>query len=335
MASFLFVGLLLSACERAPEYETAKLSGRTMGTSYHITIVAAAGQPLPVEPAALQEKVDQELVKINQWMSTYIPDSELMEFNHAELNTWYTLPEPLMEVLGLSQQISEASGGAFDITVGPLVNLWGFGPEMRPEQVPSSDELAAAEARTGYTLLELTTEQARRKADVFVDLSAVAKGYGVDWVSRTLLKEGVANFMVEIGGEVRLKGHSPRGDAWHIAVEQPSVLTGTAAKALALTDESVATSGDYRNYFEVDGVRYSHTIDPATGMPITHNLASVTVVAESAAKADAWATALNVLGPERGIAVANQEKLAVYMIVKEGDVFSERQSDYFSQYIAQ
>ncbi|MDO3386379.1 FAD:protein FMN transferase [Gilvimarinus sp. SDUM040013] len=332
LASFLFMGVWISGCAKAPEYETAKMSGRTMGTSYHITLVSAADTPLGVDASTVQQNVDQELQLINQLMSTYIADSELMVFNESEVGQWRELSAPLLEVLSLSRQISEATAGAFDITVGPLVNLWGFGPQMQPDIVPSDQDLAAAKALIGYHKLELRDGQARRTAPIFVDLSAVAKGYGVDWVAQTLEQLGIVHYMVEIGGEVRVKGHSPRGNNWRIAVEQPAILVRDAAKALSLSDHAVATSGDYRNYFEVDGVRYSHTIDPASGKPITHTLASVTVVADSAAKADAWATALNVLGPEKGLQVAEAEKLAVYMIVKDGDGFSEKQTTHFAQF---
>ncbi|MDO6570042.1 FAD:protein FMN transferase [Gilvimarinus sp. 2_MG-2023] len=332
LASFLFVGLCIAGCERAPEYEVAKFSGRTMGTSYHITLVGQANTPLGVDVNALQDQVDEQLQYINQLMSTYIPDSQLMRFNDAEAGQWVDLSSPLLEVLAISQDISEASDGAFDVTVGPLVNLWGFGPQMQPEVVPSEEELAAAQALTGYQKLELNGNQARRSAPIFVDLSAVAKGYGVDWIVRELVEQGIASFMVEIGGEVRVKGHSPRGSKWRIAVEQPSMLTGSVAKAISLSDHAIATSGDYRNYFEVDGMRYSHTIDPVTGKPINHKLVSVTVVADTAARADAWATALNVLGPEQGMQLAEAEKLAVYMIVKDGDGFTESQSSHFSQF---
>lgn len=332
LASFLFWGLCLAGCEQPPEYELAKFSGRTMGTTYHITVVSDADVSLGIDTEALQREVDQQLELINQLMSTYIPDSELMVFNHSEVGQWSELSEPLLEVLKISRDISEASAGAFDITVGPLVNLWGFGPEMRPEKVPTDAELAAARALTGYHKLEIQGGKARRTAPVFIDLSAVAKGYGVDWIARLLTEQGIANYMVEIGGEVRVKGHSPRGGNWRIAVEQPSMLAGSAAKALSLSDHAIATSGDYRNYFEVDGVRYSHTIDPATGRPITHKLVSVTVVADTAARADAWATALNVLGPEKGMQVAEKEQLAVYMIIKNDTGFTESQSSLFSQF---
>lgn len=333
LASFLFIGALLAACDTGTvERDHLKLTGRTMGTSYHITLVSADKEPLEVDAEALQGDIDKALQLINQLMSTYIDDSELMRFNRAPVDEWVTLSAPLMEVLQISQRISVASDGAFDITVGPLVNLWGFGPEMRPERVPSEAELAEARDNTGFGHVQLNTTRARRTAPVQVDLSAVAKGYGVDWIADLLVERGFANFMVEIGGEVRAAGLSPRATPWRIAIEQPELIGGSVRFALELENKAVATSGDYRNYYEMAGVRYSHTIDPVTAKPITHNLASVTVVADTAAHADAWATALNVLGPERGMALANAEQLAVYMIVKDGEGFRDLHSQAFAPF---
>jgi len=331
-ASFLFLCLLMLGCSPSgTEHPSVKFSGQTMGTYYHITVVGPASGEFDVDVELLQEAVDKELVGFNQMMSTYIDDSELMRFNRSPVNQWVELSEPVMELLYISEDISQRSHGAFDVTVGPLVNLWGFGPEAKPDAVPSAEELTAALVRTGYEYLQLDVNRARRTADIDVDLSGVAKGYGVDWIANFLTDRGYNNFMVEIGGEVRAVGNSPRGAPWRIAVEQPSVMAGGARLALSLSDHAVATSGDYRNYFEVDGVHYSHTIDPSTGRPVEHSLVSVTVVTETAARADAWATALTVLGPEEGMALANAEQLAVYFIVKDNGGFVESQSVTFSQ----
>lgn len=333
LASFLFIGCLLSACESRTEREHYQFSGDTMGTTYHITLVADAGESLTVDTAGIETGVEKALVLINQQMSTYIDDSDLMRFNRSPLQEWQTLPEPLAEVLSISQRISERSDGAFDITVGPLVNLWGFGPEAQPEQVPTEAEIATLQSQVGYHHLELNGNRARRLTDIELDLSAVAKGYGVDYVANWLESQGVKHYLVEIGGEVRLAGQSPRGDAWRIGVEQPAMLRHSGRLALALSDIAMATSGDYRNYYERDDQRYSHTIDSRTGKPIQHNLASVTVLAKTSAEADAWATTLNVLGPEAGMAVAEREKLAVYMIVKTDEGFSDRYSAAFEPWL--
>ncbi len=329
LASFLFLNILLSGCESEDGREFHRFSGATMGTTYNVTLVAEENQPLELDVEAIQSELDAELVLINQQMSTYIDDSELMQFNRSAVDQWQRLSAPLAEVLAISQSISERSRGAFDITVGPLVDLWGFGPAAEPERVPSERDIEAVRSSIGYQHLSLEGQRARRNSDIRLDLSAVAKGYGVDHIARWLETRGYRHYLVEIGGEVRLSGKSPRGDAWRIGVEQPTLIQGEGRRALALTDIAMATSGDYRNYYERDGVRYSHTIDPRTGRPIRHRLASVTVLAPTAAEADAWATALNVLGPEEGMAMAEREKLPVYMVVKTEEGFDDDYSSAF------
>lgn len=329
LASFLFAlaALTLTGCDRASEPEALQLSGDTMGTRYHITLVPETEEAL--DRQALTEDIERELAQINQQMSTYIDDSELMRFNRAPEGEWHSLSSELAEVLEISHSVSQRSDGAFDITVGPLVDLWGFGPRGVPDTVPTQSELARVRDRVGYDRLALEGRRARKGGAIRLDLSAVAKGYGVDHLAEWLERRGHANYLVEIGGEVRLAGQSPRGDDWRIGVEQPAALQQSGRKALALTDIAMATSGDYRNYYERDGRRYSHTIDPRTGRPIEHRLASVTVLAETAAEADAWSTALNVLGPEAGMALAEREKLPVYMIVKAKEGFEDRYSSAF------
>lgn len=335
LASFLFLKvslflLLLSACSNEKPLESARLAGETMGTSYHVTLVAEAGKTL--NAAELQKGIDAELKLINQHMSTYIPDSELMRFNAAPISEWQALSAPMQEVLQLSQLISEQSGGAFDITVGPLVDLWGFGPGKHMDKVPVATDIEAAKAIMGYRKLELAQAQARKLADIKLDLSAIAKGYGVDWIADFIARNGVNNYMVEIGGEIRVSGVNAKGKPWRIAIEQPSVLQQGVRKVIALSNVGMATSGDYRNYFEQDGKRFSHTINPVTGYPIDHALVSVTVIAKTSAEADGWATAITVLGPDAGMEIANRQKLAVYMIVKENNGFSDRYSTAFETY---
>lgn len=334
LASFLFLCALLAGCQDQPLRDHLQLEGSTMGTSYHITVVAAQGEQLDVAADELQAAIDEQLREINQSMSTYIPDSELMQFNQAPVGDWQALSVPLIEVLQISQRISAKSDGAFDITVGPLVDLWGFGPQGAPQQVPEESEITRAREHMGFEHLALNEAgQARKLADIRLDLSAVAKGYGVDVLSRYLESRGFEHFLVEIGGELRVKGFSPRGDQWRLGIEQPSLLHSGGRKTIELTDVAMATSGDYRNYYERDGQRYSHTIDPGTGRPIVHNLVSVTVLTDSTAEADAWATALNVLGPERAMELAEREGLAIYMIVKEDDGFADRYSPAFEPYL--
>lgn len=333
-ASFLFFCLLLISCSSSePARDSHQFSGNTMGTQYHITIVADEGQVLENNQQQLQLEIDAELVKINQIMSTYIPDSELMQFNDAPIDEVQVVSSHLMIVFDISRMVSQRSLGAFDITVAPLVDLWGFGPNMQPDQVPTDAAIENARNNVGYEYLVMNHEGVKRTRDIQVDLSAVAKGYGVDWIIDFLTTKGFVNALVEIGGEVRTVGVSVRGTPWRIAVEQPELTPGAVRSVLDIDNLAIATSGDYRNYFEVEGVRFSHTIDPFTGKPITHKLASVTVIDNTAAFADAWATALNVLGPEKAMALAESEHLAAYMIIKTDSGFSDWQSTAFKQLI--
>ncbi len=325
-----WVGLLslLTACQQEPAM--LRVSGATMGTTWNVSIAP------PVDPArgpALLQLLESELMRINQLMSTWDADSELSQFNRAAVGTPFPLAPETLEVLRLAEQVSQASGGAFDVTVGPLVNLWGFGPDMRPEQVPSQRELRTAFDRVGYQKLVLGEQGATRQAPVYVDLSAIAKGYAVDRLAALLSSQGYRNFLVEVGGELRAAGRKPDGSAWRIGIEAPDIAGRSAQRVVRLRDIGVATSGDYRNYFEADGRRYSHTIDPQTGSPITHRLASVTVLDPSAARADAWATALMVLGPEAGQQVADRQNLAAFFIIRSADGFAERHTGAFERYL--
>jgi len=224
------------------------------------------------------------------------------------------------------------------VTVGPLVNLWGFGPDGRRTAPPPEADIASARARIGYRSLELDPAQrAVRKLlpDLYIDLSAIAQGYAADEVSLYLEQIGVRNYMAEIAGEIRAAGVNADGRAWRIGIERPGNGEPVVERVVELRDAGLATSGDYRNYFEQDGIRYSHHIDPATGRPVTHNLASVTVVHPSATFADAMATALLVLGPERGLALAGREKLAVFLIIRAGSGFEEKDTEAFRRLLAE
>lgn len=337
LALFLCVPLFfMSACSDDNTLQSYHFSGPTMGTQYNITIALEEGQVLPFEVNALQQDVDLWLLEFNQIMSTYIPDSELMRFNGAEVGHPVSLSEPLFEVFELSEKIYKASDGSFDTSVGPLVNLWGFGPgasiNRRPQQGLIDEQLA--KIGQNKLVLNQSNRTATKDSELFIDLSAVAKGYGADIIARKFDAVGVANYLIEVGGEIRVKGQSSLRRPWRLGVEQPSLLhTGNTRQTVSVSSGGIATSGDYRNYFEHDGVRYSHTIDPRTGAPVTHKLVSVTVIAASAAEADAWATALSVIGPEQALSVADKNNLAVYLIVKSADGFTESHNSLFAPYI--
>jgi thiamine biosynthesis lipoprotein len=303
-----------------------------MGTQYSLTVLEPKGQVSDSEK--LQLIIDTRLQTLNQQMSTYIDDSELSYLNRSLPGQPFTLSAELFEVLLISTELSWLSGGVFDVTVGPLVDLWGFGPQQH-DRVPAQRAIDAALAGTGYQHLafNIADSSVTKHRGVSVDLSAIAKGYGVEKIAELLLAAGYSDFMVEIGGELRLRGLSPRGLPWKIAIEQPDGSFGKVHRAVSIDAGAMATSGDYRNYFEVDGQRYSHTIDPTTGWPIDHRLASVTVIAESAAYADGLATAINVMGPDRGWLFAQQQQLAAYLIIKTEQGFDAKFTEAFRPYL--
>lgn len=328
--TLLGIGLfVLGGCGGTHTYE---FDGATMGTYYSVKSVV----PDSVDKRAVGEGIRETVERIDGLMSTYKPDSELSRFNRAPVGVWFPISRESAEVIGLAQQVSGISDGDFDITVGPLVNLWGFGPDPSNDRIPSDEAIAAAREEVGYRKLELRRGHKpalRKSGPLYVDLSAVAKGYAVDKVAEFLESERVTNYLVDIGGEMRVAGVKEGGVPWRVAIQSPAG-GEEMARVLVLEDLGVATSGDYRNYFEVDGVRYSHTIDPRTGRPIRHNLASVTVLDRSAARADALATALDVMGPERGMALAQRIGLPVLLITKEQDGFREHASAAFEPYLA-
>jgi thiamine biosynthesis lipoprotein len=292
--------------------------------------------PEGTTPEDLQRDVDACLLDVNRKMSTYDPESELSRFNRHPHDDWFDVSAETATVVRRAQEIGEKTGGAFDVTVGPLVNLWSFGPDSTPGDVPSELELAAVRENVGWHLLEVRDSPPglrKRSAGVYVDLSAIAKGFGVDRVAALLDRRGVKAYMIEIGGEVRTRGAKRGGSPWRIGIERPVSFARSLHKVVRLTDRALATSGDYRNFFEVDGVRYSHTIDPLTGRPVEHNLASVSVITTSCMEADAWATALGVLGPDAAYRYAEQNGLDVLLIVRQNGGFQEQVSPGFKAYV--
>ncbi|MEH6588163.1 MAG: FAD:protein FMN transferase [Halioglobus sp.] len=304
-----------------------------MGTTWHITLTVPAG--LEVKDQQLLAGIDTTLEAVNTSMSTYREDSEISRFNASPVGQDFQVSPGFYQVLSAAMVVGLQSSGAYDVTVGPLVNLWGFGPSGLVEAPPSAKAIAEHMKRVGQDHLILDGENylLRKSADVYLDFSSIAKGYAVDAVARWLIAEGVRDYLVEIGGEMRVSGLSPRGDAWRIAIEQPDIGQFDIARAMSLDNAAVATSGDYRNYFEADGIRYSHSIDPRTGYPVAHELVSVTVVHPSAMMADAWATALTVLGAEDAWSVAQAQGLAVYLMQRDGEGFRSRYTQPFAPYL--
>lgn len=329
----LILVFLFSACEKQGNAKSYPLhySDAIMGTSFNIKV---ASLPTEVKVGEIKKQIKQLLDGLNAKMSTYQQDSELSKINNNPSDEWFLISRPLFEVLLEAKKISLLSNGAFDITVGPLVNLWGFGPEDMAFKAPNDEMIATKLQGIGSKHLLLDRETGKIKKtipELYLDLSAIAKGYAVDQVGLLLESMGVADYMVEIGGELRLKGLNNRQQPWKIAIEKPTSEKRMIQKVLALSDVSLATSGDYRNFFEVKGVRFSHTIDPRSGKPITHKLASITILSDTTMKADALATALMVLGAEEGLQLAEEQGIAALFIIKTEVGFIEKTSSSFSE----
>lgn len=324
--------LFLWGCDRGPE--RVRFSGQTMGTTYQVTYLSVEEGPTQEEVQRLTEML---LEGLEDKMSTYRPDSELSKFNQATHTEPIELSPETMRVLSEAKLIGARSGGALDVTVGPLVDLWGFGPSER-QGVPSEEAISAARQQVGLGWLHLEPQALKARKGVpglRVDLSAIAKGYAVDQVSELLGFLELPAHLVEIGGEVRGQGAKPDGQGWRIGIEQPDSVPGDVAQVLELNDHSMATSGDYRNFFEADGTKYAHGIDPRTGKPALNRLASVSVVHPSCMTADGWATALMVLGEEEGFALAQRLGLMAHFIYRGPEGFKSRDTAAFTTLLEQ
>ncbi len=314
-----------------------QLNGFTMGTGYQVQIVDMpediGAEELALDIAELLTQLDTET------FSTYAANSELSRFNRHPVDVPFIASARMIEVLLMAQEIAALSGGAFDVTVGPLVNLWGFGPDLAVfETVPSEEQIAAARARVGFQYLRISpsSQEIRKVRDIYVDLSAIAKGYAVDRLADYLDEAGVQYYFLEIGGELKIKGTKPDGGGWVPAIEAPLDSASQVYQIFYSRGDNIAVagSGDYRNYFEEGGQRYSHEIDPRSGRPISHRLAAAYVIDESAAMADALATTYMILGPEAAETLAQRQRQAVYFIYKSEDSgFEEYISDEFSYYL--
>ena len=300
-----------------------------MGTTFSVKIV----QPGDLaEKELLRQRISDMLADLDAKLSTYKAESDLSVFNRSESTGWVAVSRELCNVVDAAMAISRLTGGAFDITVGPLVNLWGFGPDSARSTPPAADAIAETMEIVGYQKLEADCGQpALRKsvAGLYVDLSGFAKGYAVDKVAEILDEYATENYLVEIGGEVFMKGKNAAGKPWAIAIEKPLDDTRSVQTVVQLTNAAMATSGDYRNFFEWNGQRYSHTIDPATGYPVPHSGAAVTIITASTARADGLATGLLVLGPDKGILLADEKEIAAYFLVRNDGEFEERASRAF------
>lgn len=336
----VFVTLLcvfwLAACSRSePIPDTIS----AQGVAYYSMpwAVKAIGLPHGMSEQDVERELQHVLDDTNTVLSTYQPDTELMRFNRAPVGEWVKVSPTLFHAVATAVRVSELTGGVYDITVAPLVNLWGFGPEGRPHNVPDALAIKTVQAQVGWQYLALDVDNLalKRLKPVNLDLSSIGEGVGVDLMIEWMEQNGIKRYMSSVAGSIRVRGHRADNQPWVLAVEVPDG-SGRPQRVLKLQDRAMSTSGSYRNYFEHNGMRYSHTINPKTGFPITHKGVSVTVVApegEPDAYADALATAFNVLGPDEGLVLAEQKGLAVFYIEKTEAGFIERYSSAFKPFL--
>ncbi|HCI6175326.1 TPA: FAD:protein FMN transferase ApbE [Klebsiella quasipneumoniae subsp. quasipneumoniae] len=338
-AALLGACVLFSGCDSAttpatPASTATVLDGKTMGTFWRVSVIGVD----EAKAQALRAKVQAQLDADDRLLSTWKNDSALMRFNHAADTRPWPVSEAMADIVTLSLRIGAKTDGAMDITVGPLVNLWGFGPDKQPVATPDAQAIAAAKARTGLQHLQVINQSGRQFLqkdipDLFVDLSTVGEGYAADHLARLMEQEGISRYLVSVGGALVSRGMNGEGKPWRVAIQKPTDRENAVQAIVDINGHGISTSGSYRNYYELDGKRISHVIDPQTGQPITHKLVSVTVIAPTALEADGWDTGLMVLGPEKAQQVVREQGLAVYMIVKEGEGFKTWMSPQFRNFL--
>ena len=323
----LLIICTLLACQ--PENNYSRFSGYTMGTTYQVTL-----ETNEINVEKLQAEIDSRLKEINQMMSTYIDDSELSLFNTSQSTECQKLSADTLYVIEHAIKVSTQTQGKFDVTLAPLIEIWGFDKKETNNEIPSQTAINQLKNEIGYQKIELQADCARKQLpQLSVNLSAIAKGYAVDEIAKLILQQGSENYLVEIGGEVANRGVNAKGLAWRIAIESASTAQRSIQRKLQPKGFGIATSGSYRNYFEKNGKRYSHTIDPTTGYPIEHTLVSVTVLHPQTMMADAIATAMMVMGPEQSLAFADENNLPIFMLVKKAQGFEEVHSEAFKAYL--
>ena len=330
---FMVCAAWVSGCDEKGLALPVVLQGPTMGTQYSIKINSAHAPP---DVELLHKRIEGLLEDINNKMSTYIDDSELMRINRHNDDDWIPVSPELFAVISQAQQISTHTRGAFDMTVGPLVKLWGFGANVGEVKVPDQTAIKRNLENVGYPLVQLqaTPPSLRKlKPGVFIDLSAIAKGYAVDYIAEYLAGTGLTDFMVEIGGEILARGNNMQGVPWRIGIEKPADNIRSVQKIIPLKNMAMATSGDYRIYIEAGDRRYSHIINPVTGKALPHKLVSVTIFHPSAMQADALATAALVMGGKKALEYMERHRLAAFFIVASDDGFKEFYSSSFRAYL--
>ncbi|QHM71746.1 FAD:protein FMN transferase ApbE [Mixta intestinalis] len=332
------LALLVTGCDRQQDNTDSGvvLQGKTMGTQWRVSL---AGVPAD-RVAALREKIQRRLDADDHELSTWKKESVLSRFNQDRSGMPQPISSNMADIITVALRIGRLTDGAMDITIGPLVNLWGFGPDKQPPHTPSEADIAAAKALTGLQHLQVIErgEGAFLQKDLpglYVDLSTVGEGFATDHLARLMEEEGIANYLVSVGGAVLSRGHNAAGKAWRVAIQKPTDRENAAQALVDLQGHGISTSGSYRNYYELDGRRISHVIDPLSGRPIEHRLVSATVIATTALEADGWDTGLMVLGTDKAKALALRENLAVYLITKDKEGFSSWMSPQFRAFLLQ
>ncbi|WP_223529563.1 FAD:protein FMN transferase [Pseudomonas sp. GL-R-19] len=323
--AFLLLGAL-SGCGNGDALET--FGGPTMGSTYSIKYVRHAGLPAQDE---VRVQVEQILADIDRKMSTYRSDSDIERFNALPANRCQAMPASILELVRVGEQLSVQSDGSYDLTVEPLLNLWGFGPQARGEKVPSAEALAEARQRVGHEHLRIEGDRLCKDAAVEVDFNSIAAGFTVDTIAARIEEKGIHDYLVEVTGELKAAGKKPDGSPWRIALEEPRDDRQVAERVIVVDGYGLSTSGDYRNYFEQDGQRFSHTFDARSGAPVSHRLASVTVIHPSALMADGLSTLLLILGPERGWDYAEKHAIGAFFVIRADTGFVTRSSLAFER----
>jgi FAD:protein FMN transferase len=323
--SLLLIGVL-TACGSSDSLES--FGGPTMGSTYSIKYVRVPGGP---NVADVQPEVEAILAQVDQQMSTYRSDSDIERFNVLPANSCQPMPAGVLQLVRYGEQLSADSQGSYDLTVEPLLDLWGFGPQARVERVPTAEQITEVLQRVGHAHLRIEGDRLCKDAPVEVDFNSIAAGYAVDLIAARLQALGIHSFLAEATGELKAVGKKPDGSPWRVALEAPRDDQQVAQKIVDLDGYGVSTSGDYRNYFEQGGQRYSHTFDALTGAPITHALASVTVITPSTLVADGLSTLLLILGPERGWAYAEEHKIAAFFVIRADKGFIIRSNPEFDR----
>ncbi|WP_406706644.1 FAD:protein FMN transferase ApbE [Sodalis sp.] len=329
--------MLLWGCDRAPTIDQVqpwRAEGKTMGTYYRVLVANPPAAALP----GLNAAIERQLAQDNHQISTWQDDTILSRFNRYRGTEPQPITAGMADIVSTALRIGAKTGGAMDITIGPLVNLWGFGPEKQPSITPDARQIENARARVGLEhlrLIETDKGQWLQKTlpDLYVDLSTVGEGYATDHLAALLEQRGITRYLVSVGGAVLTRGLSPSQQPWRVAIQHPTDEAVAAEAIVDLQGHGISTSGSYRNYYELNGKRISHIIDPVTGRPIDHKLVSATVIATTALEADGWDTGLMVLGTEKAKQLALREGLAVFLITKSDNGFTTWMSPQFSSFI--